>query len=92
MNQFFNEAQFESYRNLGSWEFAAIVREFLDDPLPPGNDIDSLFDCVSKVAEPGPANKKGPGFWGLLKSALDLAIESGDQPTAKADKNPSATA
>lgn len=91
VNQFFNEAQFESYRNLGSWEFASIVREFLDDPLPPGNDIESLFDCVNQAA--APANKEGPGLWVLLKSALDAAIEGDFKSAAKPpDKNPSSTA
>jgi hypothetical protein len=47
VNQFFNEAQFESYRNLGSWEFGSIVEEFSPDPPAPGNDIKTLFDFVS---------------------------------------------
>jgi|HubBroStandDraft_6_1064221.scaffolds.fasta_scaffold609622_2 hypothetical protein len=47
VNQFFNEAPFESYRNLGSWEFGSIVEEFSPDSPAPGNDIKTLFDFVS---------------------------------------------
>jgi hypothetical protein len=47
VNQFFNESQFESYRNLGSWEFGSIVEDFSPDSPGPGNDIETLFDFVS---------------------------------------------
>jgi hypothetical protein len=50
INQFFNEPQFESYRNLGSWEFASIVGEFLQGQKPTGNDIQTLFDGINKTA------------------------------------------
>jgi hypothetical protein len=54
INQFFNEAQFESYRSLGSWEFASIVDEFSRSPNLPGNDIQTLFDNLRNKAEPEP--------------------------------------
>ncbi len=50
INQFFNEPQFESYRNLGSWEFASIVNEFVPGAKPAGNDIQTLFDGINKTA------------------------------------------
>jgi hypothetical protein len=52
INQFFNEAQFESYRNLGSWELANIIGEFTPDATTPkGNDIDAFF---ARIKEPDP--------------------------------------
>ena len=66
-NQFFNEPQFESYRNLGSWEFASIVNEFSED-LPPGNDFETLFKYVTR-------DGKDAGLWGTLKNALGWVKE-----------------
>ena len=84
MNQFFNEAQFESYRNLGSWEFASIVNEFSkDNTHPPGNDVEALFDIVSKVTNLEPVDTKGAGFWGIIKNALGLLAEGSSKSDAE---------
>jgi hypothetical protein len=72
LNQFFNEAQFESYRTLGSWEFASIVREFSGTPLPPGNDVQSLFDCISSTTD--------SGLWPRMKHALESLQYAHTQP------------
>jgi hypothetical protein len=69
-NQFFNEPQFESYRNLGSWEFASIVNEFSKDTPPPGNDLDTLFEYVTNAAPAAAGDGTDAGLWGALKSAL----------------------
>lgn len=83
MNQFFNEAQFESYRNLGSWEFASIVNEFSkDDTHPPGNDVEALFDIVGKVTNSESVDTKSTGFWGIVKSALGLLAEGPSKSNA----------
>jgi hypothetical protein len=84
-NQFFNEAQFESYRNLGSWEFGSIVSEFSKDTLPPGSDIETLFDNVSKLTNAESVDTKGAGLWGIVKSALGWLAEE----PSKSDAGPS---
>jgi hypothetical protein len=82
INQFFNEAQFESYRSLGSWEFASIVDEFSQDPDAPGNDIQTLFDIAeSKVAGDGTSPPKS--LWETIKDALGLSKEERSVPAAK---------
>lgn len=88
INQFFNESQFESYRNLGSWEFASIVREFLHDPPPPGNDIGTLFDRISNAVEPESANQKDVGLWGILKTALGFSKKGDSESSDAPDKGP----
>ena len=80
INQFFNEAQFESYRNLGSWEFASIVGEFPPNPKPPGDDIQTLFDRVREISEP--ADKRNAGLYGILKNAVGLFKKEGDSKAA----------
>ena len=42
VNQFFNEAQFESYRHLGSFEVESIVREGRDKLLRPGEYLSGM--------------------------------------------------
>lgn len=91
INQFFNEAQFESYRSLGSWEFASIVDEFSQGPDAPGNDIQTLFDIAeSKVTDDGTSPPKS--LWETIKDALGLSKEERSAPTAKEpDKKASPT-
>ena len=44
-NQFFKEAQFESYRNLGSWATATITQEYTER-IRPGCDMDAFIEAV----------------------------------------------
>jgi hypothetical protein len=50
-NQFFNEAQFESYRHLGSWMISSYCENAPDRQLPTsdGCDIDTFFACVKSA-------------------------------------------
>jgi len=50
-NQFFNEAQFESYRHLGSWMVSSYFENAPNGvrPAPDGCDIDTFFACVKSV-------------------------------------------
>ena len=50
-NQFFNEAQFESYRHLGSWMIQAITK-WPDTPAH-GLDIDGFITCVNTYRQQG---------------------------------------
>lgn len=60
-NQFFNEAQFESYRKLGSWATATITQEYAE-PIPPGCDMDTFMkaarDYCAKHGDLSTANKR----------------------------------
>jgi len=50
-NQFFNEAQFESYRHLGSWMIHAITK--WPEATAHGLDKDGLITCVNEYREQG---------------------------------------
>jgi hypothetical protein len=50
-NQFFNEAQFESYRHLGSWMIHAIT-QWPDTPAH-GQDMDGFVTCVDAYRKQG---------------------------------------
>ncbi len=82
INQFFNEAQFESYRSLGSWEFASIVDEFSQDPDAPGNDIQTLFDIAESTVT-GDWTSPPKSLWETIKDALGLSKEERSAPAAK---------
>ncbi len=49
-NQFFNEAQFESYRNLGSWVTGIITQEHAQ-PTRPGCDMEAFVDAVQRYCK-----------------------------------------
>jgi hypothetical protein len=50
--QFFNEAEFENYRHLGSWEFGSIIDEFSPYPPASDNDIKTLFNFCEPMGHP----------------------------------------
>lgn len=86
INQFFNEAQFESYRSLGSWEFASMVDE-AGSSNKVGNDIQTLFDIVESRVPRVTTPPKPKNFWETVKEALGLSrkenFESGAEPQNK---------
>jgi hypothetical protein len=59
-NQFFNEAQFESYRHLGSWMIQVIAR-WPGTPVH-GLDMDGFISCVQAYRQQGssPAAPSSP--------------------------------
>ena len=54
-NQFFNEAQFESYRHLGSWMISSYFEKGSKEPPPSpvGCDMAAFFTCVKSVDKGG---------------------------------------
>ncbi len=54
-NQFFNEAQFESYRHLGSWMISSYFEKGSKGlpPSPVGCDMATFFTCVESVDKGG---------------------------------------
>ena len=61
-NQFFNEAQFESYRHLGSWMISSYFENAPKNvpPAPVGCDIATFFTRVAAVRNTGQSVGKNP--------------------------------
>jgi hypothetical protein len=61
-NQFFNEAQFESYRHLGSWMISSYFENAPKNvqPAPAGCDIATFFARVASVRNTGQSAGKNP--------------------------------
>ena len=61
-NQFFNEAQFESYRHLGSWMISSYFENAPKNvpPAPVGCDIATFFTRVASVRNSSPSAGKNP--------------------------------
>jgi len=61
-NQFFNEAQFESYRHLGSWMISSYFENAPKNvkPAPAGCDIATFFARVQSVGAPNRCGEKEP--------------------------------
>jgi len=83
INQFFNEAQFESYRSLGSWEFASIVDEFSQGSNARGNDIETLFDIAESKVKGDGTLPQPKSLWETIKDALWLSKEERPASVAK---------
>jgi hypothetical protein len=61
-NQFFNEAQFESYRHLGSWMISSYFENAPKNvpPAPAGCDAATLFTRIASVPNTGQGTAKNP--------------------------------
>src|ERR1700733_3266184 len=61
-NQFFNDAQFESYRHLGSWMISSYFENAPKNvkPAPAGCDIATFFDRLQSVGAPNRCGEKEP--------------------------------